>query len=66
MNPLRNDPSGEHDIRCHHPSHRIHQVVAVRESSGRREGKGEQEDEHAGHDDTEEGLELVPSKFLEP
>jgi len=66
MNPLWNDPSGEHDIRCHHSSHIIHQVVAVRESSGGCEGKGEQEDERAGHEDTDEGLELVPPKLLEP
>ena len=66
MDPLRHYPSGEHDIRCHRPSHIIHQIIAVRKSSGRRKGKGEQEDEHAGQEDTDESLELVPSKLLEP
>jgi len=66
MDPLRNDPSGEHGIWRHHASRIKHQVIAVREPSGWREGKSEEEDEHAGQEDKHESLELVPPNLFEP
>jgi len=66
MDSFWHDPSGEHDIRLHYPSHIIHQVVVVRIPPGGRERESEQEDEHTRHEDAHKGLELVPPNLLEP